>query len=282
VEAIRQRLADTERLWLLVFDNVEDSNIAEYFPAGLRGDIIITGRDRWLRQYSTVGHEEVGAMDRDEAKALLFSCAYGRDSVIGEDMTDAVGDVVDLVDCMPLAIVQVAGFMMNGNLSPKDIVERFADIKGNTSEDYPLLKHLTERRGTDSEGYQTRSEVDTAKDSGYVSGPTLASSHGDAQTLTLSPMEEIHEGNDLQSIRSLATLVDLGEDHRIRGIGMFALNIVDSINPDISDATHDHNEARLTIQEALEAFSYSVERDDQFPQRSLERQASTFVRQQNV
>ena len=71
VEAIRQRLADTERLWLLVFDNVEDSNIAEYFPAGLRGDIIITGRDRWLRQYSTVGHEEVGAMDRDEAKALL-------------------------------------------------------------------------------------------------------------------------------------------------------------------------------------------------------------------
>jgi hypothetical protein len=152
-----------------------------------------------------------------------------------------------------------------------------------TSREKSLLsKHFTGSRKTNSEGYQTRSEVDTAKYSGYVSDPAAASSRRDAKPSTLPPTEEVDQEIDLQSIRSLSTFVDLGEDHRIRSISIFALNIVDSVSPDISDESHDRTEARLVIQEALEALSYSVEREDQFPSRAPERQASTFVRQQNA
>jgi hypothetical protein len=119
VEAIRQKLAATEQLWLLVFDNVEDPNIplSEYFPPGVRGDIIITGVDHELQQYSTVGHEKLGAMDRDKAKALLLS-TYGQSSINDEDMADEVGDIVDFLGGLPLAIANIAAYMRSKRLSP--------------------------------------------------------------------------------------------------------------------------------------------------------------------
>lgn len=260
VEAVRQKLADTEHIWLLVFDNVDDSSIslAEYFPTGVRGDIIITCRYCDFQQYSTVGHEEIGSMNRDDAKALLRLIAHGQD-ITDEGVVDRAGDVVDALGCFPLAVVQIAGYMRSKGLSLEETL-----------------------KGLNREKQLAQSEVDIASDSGYVSGPTVASSRGDAQTTTLPPMEKINEGYDLQSIRSLSTFVDLGEDGSLWSITAFALNIVDSLSPDISDAIHDREEARLVIQEALEAFSYSVEREDQFPRLSPERQATTFVRQQIV
>lgn len=263
--AVRQRLTDTRQKWLMVFDNLDDYDIPvrKYFPTGVRGDIIITSRDRRLQQASTMGHEKIGEIDRDDAIALLRLMAYGLGS-IDEDKSNGVGNLVDALECSPLTIRNAAEIIRSNNFSPEE-----------------YLKYVADEGQAYSSKYPTRSEVDTAKDSGYVSGPTM-SSREDAPTIFLTPMDRVDEGNDLQSIRSLSTFVDLGEDRRIWSIGTFALNIIDSLSPDISDAIHDREEARRIIEEALQAFSYSVEREDQFPKLSPERQASTFVRQQNV
>lgn len=249
----------------MVFDNLDDYDIPvrKYFPTGVRGDIIITSRDGRFQQTSTMGYEEIGDMDHDDARALLRLVAYGLERN-DEDTSDWVGNLVDALGGFPLTICNAAEIIRSNKLSPEG-----------------YLKYLEDEGQAYSSKYPTRSEVDTAKDSGYVSGPTM-SSREDAPTIFLTPMDRVDEGNDLQSIRSLSTFVDLGEDRRIWSIGTFALNIIDSLSPDISDAIHDSEEARRIIEEALQAFSYSVEREDQFPKLSPERQACTFVRQQNV
>lgn len=260
LDAVHQILTDTRQKWLMVFDNLDDYDVpvGNYFPTGVRGDIIITSRDRRLQQASTMGHEKIGEIDRDDAIALLRLMAYGLGSS-DEDKSDGVGNLVDALECSPLTIRNAAEIIRSNNFSPEE-----------------YLKYLADEGQAYSSKYPTRSEVDTAKDSGYVS------SREDAPTISLTPMDRVDEGNDLQSIRSLSTFVDLGEDRRIWSISTFALNIIDSLSPDICDAIHDREEARLIIEEALQAFSYSVEREDQFPKLSPERQASTFVRQQNV
>ena len=46
-DSVNRQLANTQQDWLLVFDNADDPelDLAPYFPAGDRGDVIITSRN---------------------------------------------------------------------------------------------------------------------------------------------------------------------------------------------------------------------------------------------
>lgn len=132
---------------------------------------------------------------------------------------------------------------------------------------------------------ETRSEINTAKDSGYVSDPRVGSTYEDAQPAIPPLMGEVNgvnEGNDGESLKSISTIVDLGPDRKLWSITTFAQKIVNGLSPDMFYAVQHREETQLVVQEALNSFSYSVERDDQFSKQSPERQASTFVRQQSV
>lgn len=63
--------------WLMVFDNVDDPNIdlAQFFPKGQHGCIIITTRNRDLAQLATT-HWHLGAMADDEAVVVLLKAAH--------------------------------------------------------------------------------------------------------------------------------------------------------------------------------------------------------------
>jgi hypothetical protein len=69
IDSVKRVLANTSHVWLLVFDNADDPDlsVAPYFPAGDRGDIIITSRNPECRQYHTVGWREIGGMSYDDS-----------------------------------------------------------------------------------------------------------------------------------------------------------------------------------------------------------------------
>jgi hypothetical protein len=85
IDSVKRVLANASRAWLLVFDNADDPNLplAPYFPAGDRGDIIISTRNPECRQYSTVGSREIGRMSYEDSRALLFKTTYGDTALDG-------------------------------------------------------------------------------------------------------------------------------------------------------------------------------------------------------
>jgi hypothetical protein len=121
VGSLRRELTNTEHTWLLVFDNADDPSVslATYFPAGGRGDVIITSRNPDCQQYSTVGHEEIGRMARDEAYSLLCKTAYGELQVT-EDIATDIGRLVDALGCLALAVVQAGAYIRKTEYSPAE------------------------------------------------------------------------------------------------------------------------------------------------------------------
>jgi hypothetical protein len=119
VESFQREMTNTAHTWLLVFDNADDPSVplTRYFPAGGRGDVIITSRNPDCQQYSTVGHEEIGRMARDEAHSLLSKTAYGELQVT-EDIATDIGRLVDALGCLALAVVQAGAYIHKTKYSP--------------------------------------------------------------------------------------------------------------------------------------------------------------------
>jgi hypothetical protein len=119
VESFQWELNNTAHTWLLVFDNADDTGISltKYFPAGGRGDVIITSRNPDCQLYSTVGREEIGQMARDEAHSLLSKTAYGQVQ-ISEDVATDIGRLVDALSCLALAVVQAGAYIQKTKYSP--------------------------------------------------------------------------------------------------------------------------------------------------------------------
>jgi len=76
VEAsLRWLASQTDRNWLLVFDNADnvDLKLKQYFPSCSSGNILITTRNRELRHYTAKDADaDVKGMDLEDAKNLLL------------------------------------------------------------------------------------------------------------------------------------------------------------------------------------------------------------------
>lgn len=96
-----------------MFDNTDDldPSLTLYFPAGDRGDIIITSRNPEWQQYHTVGWREIGQMSDEDSEALLLKTAYG--DIIPDNRLKRQGQQirqkVKTLGCLALAIVQAGG-----------------------------------------------------------------------------------------------------------------------------------------------------------------------------
>ncbi|KAJ7690542.1 acyl transferase/acyl hydrolase/lysophospholipase [Mycena rosella] len=69
-------LSHQRKKWLIVFNNVDDThlNLVRYFPSGSHGNILITSRNRDLRQHADTEYK-VDRMEVHEATELLLSTA---------------------------------------------------------------------------------------------------------------------------------------------------------------------------------------------------------------
>lgn len=112
-----------------------------------------------------------------------------------------------------------------------------------------------------------------AKDSGYGSY--------DSGSLVKENVEEQEKASDLQSVRTVSSFVDLGLDGRLRGINIFASDLAQSLSPDIPEVVEFREQVVVAVQDALRAYSYSLEQQNRPLKLSDERKAAHFVRQQS-
>jgi hypothetical protein len=100
-------LAGCDRRWLLVLDNVESAEQLEgLLPRGERGRVLVTSRDRTLRQFGPV--LAVDVFDEDTATRYLIERAERLDDEAGaRELARALG-------CLPLALAHAAAYCVEG------------------------------------------------------------------------------------------------------------------------------------------------------------------------
>jgi tetratricopeptide (TPR) repeat protein len=126
VTNVKRKLANISQLWLLIFDNADSPNLSlmPYFPAGDRGDVIITSRNPEHGQYSTVGSREIGRMSLPDSTALLVKIIHGT-TAVDETTLDEGRKVVETLGCLALAITQAGAYVRETSCGLGEYLELF-------------------------------------------------------------------------------------------------------------------------------------------------------------
>ena len=81
-------LASQEARWLIVYNNADDPaiDLSDYFPDCAHGNILITSRNREMIVHACgfASHCQVGEMQEDDARTLLFKSSNGSKSLESE------------------------------------------------------------------------------------------------------------------------------------------------------------------------------------------------------
>lgn len=126
VDSIKRTLANRLQAWLLIFDNADDPDLslAPYFPAGDRGDILITSRNPQCQAYNTVGYQEVGRLSPNDSVSLLNKIIYGATSR-SQEASEEGQKIVETVGHLALAIVQAGAYIRETSCSLHDYLELY-------------------------------------------------------------------------------------------------------------------------------------------------------------
>jgi len=124
VNSVRQGLVKVPYSWLLVFDNADDPTVplAEYFPDGEQGDIIILSQNKDCQKYHTVGCEELGKMAEEDAKLLLCKTAYGKDDLPGTQ-ADMARRLISVLGHLALALAQAGAYIRETSCTMEEYLQ---------------------------------------------------------------------------------------------------------------------------------------------------------------
>ncbi|MEM9491755.1 MAG: tetratricopeptide repeat protein, partial [Myxococcota bacterium] len=128
---VRRWLSATDKLWLLIFDDVDEfERIANFLPVfptrGGRGSMLLTSR-------SSEWHEPVvvcavDGMAPAEARQLLLATT-------GQDDSAAADELAEVLDYSPLALSQAAAYMNESKMALRTYSELLATHRGETDAD---------------------------------------------------------------------------------------------------------------------------------------------------
>ncbi|KAJ9496115.1 hypothetical protein H2202_008361 [Exophiala xenobiotica] len=143
VDCMKRTLANSVQAWLLIFDNADDPslNLAPYFPAGNRGDIIITSRNPQCQHYNTVGWREVGPLSPQDSMSLLNKTVYGMINPL-QVATEESKKITERLGHLALAIVQAGAYIRETSCSLREYLEIYQRRKRD-------LLYLPTHLGTD-------------------------------------------------------------------------------------------------------------------------------------
>ena len=121
--AFKRWLASRTEYWLLILDNADDPSleISKWFPAGARGNIIITTRNPGLGIVATTESVPVENMVSDEATTLRLR-ATGDNK---ESSRDRAEPVIRHLGYIPLAIVHAGAAIRNQLYTYENYCEEF-------------------------------------------------------------------------------------------------------------------------------------------------------------
>lgn len=147
----RDFLEQTEKRWLIVFDNVNLwSEILQYLPTdplNTNGSILITARKSNLNALSKLKYQplELGALTLDEGRQLLLLSMQpdlDQRQLKTHPEYKLAGEIASLAERLPLALAHIAGYLQVSKCTLTDFVqlwnERRRHTKGLVSQDSPL------------------------------------------------------------------------------------------------------------------------------------------------
>jgi hypothetical protein len=112
--------------WLIVFNNADDiMALNDYWPMQGNGSILITSRDPLMKTHFTVRVSgiDLEALDSNDGAALLK-----RHTKIEDDETDQMArEISDCLGGLPLAIVQMAGYIQRQDLTLSEFLTLYHD-----------------------------------------------------------------------------------------------------------------------------------------------------------
>jgi tetratricopeptide (TPR) repeat protein len=127
VESVLQWMSGIQEEWLIVFDNADDPPVHvvdRFIPAGNRGNILITSRNRSMgRVISFENVIEINEMEEADAITLLLKASCLDASA--EHMKVAK-DIVTELGCMPLAVDQAGAYIEAGRCSIDKYLQQFS------------------------------------------------------------------------------------------------------------------------------------------------------------
>lgn len=115
----------SERVWLVIFDNVEDiADIERYIPqqTRTRGSVILTTQHPNFRKLNANSHKiQVSSFDDESSVELLFR-------LLERNPTDdrersVVGEMTHMFGGLPIAIATIAGAIKEAQSSPHDFLQ---------------------------------------------------------------------------------------------------------------------------------------------------------------
>ncbi|KAF3939778.1 hypothetical protein ABW19_dt0210354 [Dactylella cylindrospora] len=141
LKAAKRWLSNSNQPWLLVIDNADDPAIrlAQFFPVGNRGTILITTRNPDFRQHATVGWHQVEVMTESEAIELLLKGIENFSDASHPGAKENAAMTVKTLGYIPLAISQAAATIREGICHLAEYRELFLTKR----------KYLMERDGGD-------------------------------------------------------------------------------------------------------------------------------------
>ena len=111
ISAVKKWFEHSSQEWLLVFDNVSDSTIlAEFWPSGEKGRVLVTTRHAGPLQIYTQDCEHVTPFSNSEGSEL-FRKILPEDLIQDAGGSEIISTLVTELGGLPLAIIQAAGYM---------------------------------------------------------------------------------------------------------------------------------------------------------------------------
>lgn len=153
----REFLEQTEKRWLVVFDNVSIwSDILEYLPTDplkTNGSILITARKSNLSFLSSLKCQfmELGALNLEESRQLLLLSMQpnlDRRQLRSHPEYKLAGEISTLAERLPLALAHIAGYLQVSKCTLTDFVQLWNERRRHTKalaqpSTYPI--HSTDR-----------------------------------------------------------------------------------------------------------------------------------------
>ncbi|KAJ7105282.1 hypothetical protein C8R44DRAFT_570700, partial [Mycena epipterygia] len=112
--------------WLIVFNNADDIhlNLADFFPSGSHGNILVTSCNPDLRQHAQA-EQKVDQMECEDSIDLLLAAArYNKTAEAAEISIQ----IVQRLHCLPLAVAQAGSY-----ISSSHALHKYLDLYENTA-----------------------------------------------------------------------------------------------------------------------------------------------------
>ena len=153
----REFLEQTEKRWLLVFDNVDNwddwTDIrARFLPMNLeksQGSVLVTTRWSKSVQPSSVPTMELGALTLDEGRQMLLLSMLPKlpkpnhEQLRSHAEYKLAGEIASLVDRLPLALAHIAGYVQVSGCSLTDFVQLWNERRRSTRNPLQLVDSST-------------------------------------------------------------------------------------------------------------------------------------------